>query len=227
MTGETLKEGRLAAGLTQVEAARRLRLSQPYLSQLERGRREVSPHLARMTLKLYRLPPTSLAPPSELGQGADPGRLPNQLATLGYPGYGHLRKSPPVNPAVVVLDAVSEKNLDGRVAEAVPWVLERFPDLDWKWLLDRAKRHDLQNRLGFLVTVAQKLAEKGHHRASVEKLASVRDELEKSRLVAETTLGREGMPAAEREWLREHRSPEARHWNVLSGLSARELPYAG
>ena len=76
------------------------------------------------------------------------------------------------------------------------------------------------------MTVARKLAEKGRDRAAAAKLGRVHDELERARLVAETTLGRAAMPEAEREWLREHRSPEARHWNVLSGLSVRELPYA-
>ncbi len=226
MTGAGLKQARLAAGLTQLAAARQLGLSQPYLSQLERGRRAVTPGLARAAAKRYRLPPTSLAAPPDFREGGDPRRLPNQLAALGYPGYAHLRKSPPVNPAVVVFDALSDENLDGRVAEALPWVLARFPDLDWTWLLDRVRRHDFQNRLGFLVTVARTLAEKGTDRAAAAKLGRVHDELERARLVAETTLGRAAMPAAEREWLREHRSPEARHWNVLSGLSVRELPYA-
>src|SRR5580765_2669571 len=105
MTGAGLRQARLAAGLTQLTAARQLGLSQPYLSQLERGRRPVTPGLARAAAKLYRLPPTALAAPPDFREGADPRRLPHQLAALGYPGYGHLRKSPPVNPAVVVFDA--------------------------------------------------------------------------------------------------------------------------
>ena len=54
----------------------------------------------------------------------------------------------------------------------------------------------------------------------------VEKELELSRLAAETTLGRESMPEAEKRWLRENRPPEAKHWNVLSSLTASELPYA-
>ena len=227
MNGTELKQGRLAAKLTQVEASERLGLSQPYLSQLERERRAVTPGLARAAARLYRLPPTSLAPPPEPPDSRDVSeRLPNQLAALGYPGFSHLRKSSPVNPAVVALDALSERNLDERVAEAMPWVLEQFPELDWKWLVDHAKRRNVQNRLGFLVTVARMLAKKRLNKTAVEKLSSVKEELESSRLVAETTLGREAMPLAERVWLRAHRSPEARHWNVLAGLTLQELPYA-
>jgi post-segregation antitoxin (ccd killing protein) len=50
-------------------------------------------------------------------------------------------------------------------------------------------------------------------------------ELELSRLAAETTLGRDSMPEAEKRWLRENRSPQAKRWNVLSSLTAAELPY--
>jgi transcriptional regulator with XRE-family HTH domain len=227
MRGEQLKQGRLAATLTQVEAAERLGLSQPYLSQLETGSRAVTPGVARAAAKLYRLPPTSLTPPPEPPETRDASeRLPRQLAALGYPGYSHLRKSPLANPAVVVLEALSEESLDGRVTEALPWVLEQYPELDWKWLVANAKLRNVQNRLGFLVTVALKLAERRLNKPAVEKLNRVEDELESARLAAETTLGREAMPPAEREWLREHRSPEARHWNVLAGLKLQELPYA-
>ena len=227
MNGPELKQGRLAAKLTQVEASERLGLSQPYLSQLERGRRAVTPGLARAAVRLYRLPPTSLAPPPEHPEVKDVSvRLPNQLAALGYPGFSHLRKSSPLNPAVVVLDALSQESLDGRVAEALPWVLEQFPSLDWDWLVDHAKRRNVQNRLGFLVTVARMVAAKRLNEAAVEKLSRVQEELESSRLVAETTLGREAMPSAERAWLREHRSRQARHWNVLAGLKLQDLSYA-
>ena len=34
------------------------------------------------------------------------------------------------------------------------------------------------------------------------------------------------MPEAEKRWLRENRPPQAEHWNVLSSMTAAELPYA-
>jgi hypothetical protein len=34
------------------------------------------------------------------------------------------------------------------------------------------------------------------------------------------------MPAAERRWLASNRSPLARHWNLLTGLTVDQLPYA-
>ena len=166
------------------------------------------------------------SPPSPPARGRSEKTLPNRLAALGYPGFSHLRKSPPVNPALVVLETVSTNDLDGRVAEAMPWVLERHPHLDWKSLVAYAKVRDVQNRLGFFVTLARELAEARPNPTASARLTRVESQLEASRLAAETTLGRDSMPEAERAWLRKHRPPEARHWNVLSAMKVQDLPYA-
>jgi len=225
---DRLRPGRERSGLTQVEAAARLGLSQPYLSQLERGQRAVTSSVARAAAKLYRLPATALPVPLEPPKGRTKrDKLARQLAALGYPGYSHLRPGPPVNPALVVLEALSEDNLDARVTEALPWVLVQYPELEWKWLVSHAKLRNLQNRLGFLVAVAGDLAEDHPDRsAAAARLKEVERELERARLAAETTLGREAMPAAERAWLRENRPPQAKRWNVLASLTAEQLPYA-
>jgi hypothetical protein len=91
------------------------------------------------------------------GAAADAGQLARQLSGLGYPGFAHLRPRK-ANPAAVVLEALLQKNLEVRLAEALPWVLLTYPDLDWSWLVRHAKLHDVQNRLGFLVAVAKNLA---------------------------------------------------------------------
>jgi transcriptional regulator with XRE-family HTH domain len=228
MTASQFRSGRAKAGLTQAEAAARLGLSQPYLSQLERGRRRVPERVARAAARLYKLPPTALpVPPKPPEKKAVRDRLPHELAALSYPGYEHLRRSAPVNPASVVLEALSQDDLDARVTEALPWVLARYPELDWDWLLSHAKLRNLQNRLGFLVSVARSLAERGSDfSAAVPRLRKVEQELELARLVADTTLGREAMPAAEKEWLRANRPPEAQRWNVLTNMTAERLPYA-
>jgi hypothetical protein len=54
-------------------------------------------------------------------------------------------------------------------------------------------------------------------------LSEVAQQLEGARLGKEDTLCRDSMPAAERRWLREHRSPVAKHWNLLTSLSAEQL----
>jgi hypothetical protein len=57
-------------------------------------------------------------------------------------------------------------------------------------------------------------------------LSAVEVKLERSRLAREDTLCRESMPDAERRWLTSNRSPLARHWNLLTGLTVDQLSYA-
>src|SRR5262245_20335804 len=227
MTGAQFKAGRKSARLTQVQAAARLGLSQPYVSQLERGRRTVPLKLAQSVARLFHLSPTALPLPEEpLSRGSGADGFVRALATLGYPGFAHVRAARAVNPARLVLDALAEDNLDARVSAALPWVLLEYPDLDWDWLVSRAKLGNLQNRLGFLVALARETAAAQPRWKEVStRLAAVETELEHARLAAETTLGREGMPSAERRWLRKHRSLLARRWNVLTSLTSEHLRY--
>ena len=228
MTSERLKAGRLNAGLTQVQAARRLGVSQPYLSQLEKGERPVRAELARAAATLYRLPATALPIPEStpVADGADPQRLARQLAGLGYPGFAHLR-SIKANPAAVVLECLLQRDLEVRLVEALPWVLLAYPDMDWSWLVRQAKLRDAQNRLGFLVALARGVAmTQAQFRDALEPLSSVEEQLERARLVREDTLCREFMAIAERRWLEARRSPLARHWNLLTGLTSDHLSYA-
>lgn len=224
MTSDRFKSGRLQAGLTQKQAAAALGVSQPYLSQLEMGQRPVTAELARAATTLYRLPATALPmpePPSK-EDVADGAQLARQLSGLGYPGFQHLRPRK-ANPAAVVLAALLQDDLETRLAEALPWVLLTYPDLDWAWLVRHAKLHDVQNRLGFLVAVAKGLAA---DQPAFTQLAAIEQQLERARLAREDTLCRESMPAAERRWLQAHRSALARHWNLLTGLTADQLSYA-
>lgn len=228
MTNGQLKTGRLKAGLTQIRAAAALGVSQPYLSQMEMGQRPVTPELARSATSLYRLPATALPmpePPCE-GETVDAAHLARQLAGLGYPGFAHLRPRK-TNPAAVVLEALLQKDLETRLAEALPWVLLRYPDLDWPWLVRHAKLEDAQNRLGFLVSVAKSLSVgRPDLETAFTRLSAVEQQLERARLAREDTLCRESMPMAERRWLKENRSPIAQHWNLLTGLTAEHLSYA-
>jgi hypothetical protein len=104
-------------------------------------------------------------------------------------------------------------------------VLLKYPDLDWAWLLREAKVDDLQNRLGFLVSVARQLAEFRGETETAKKLTEQEQTLEGSRLLREGAF-RESLTDAERRWLREHRRPHAAHWNMLSTVNASELANA-
>lgn len=227
MRYEQLKAGRLQARLTQKQAARRLGVSQPYLSQLEKGERPVTAELALAATTLYRLPATALPLPGTLTEdaGTDATLLARQLSGLGYPGFAHLRPRR-ANPAAIVFAALSQGNLETRLAEALPWVLLTYPDLDWRWLIRHAKLQDVQNRLGFLVSMAKTLAaQKTENQAAFNLLSAAEQQLERARLAREDTLCREAMPEAERHWLETNRSLLARHWNLLTGLTADQLSY--
>jgi transcriptional regulator with XRE-family HTH domain len=227
MTGVLWRTGRDRAGLTQVKAERSLNVTQPYLSQLENGLRVPGAELERKAAKLYQLPPTSLPlrEPLELRE-VSPGEVQRKLASVGYPGFAHVRSKVVSNPAEVVLSAVVHRDLDTRLVEALPWVLSTYTDLNWEWLRDRAKLNNAQNRLGYLVHLAEQTARVlPAHRDAAQVLSGWENELEEARLAREGTLCRDSMPEPERKWLRSNRPEAAAHWSLLTGLTTEQLPY--
>lgn len=226
MTGEMLRAARLQKGWTQAQAANEFGVSQGYVALLEGGARQPSEGLSHLMVKKLGLPPTAV--PLVQGRPADSDRLATDLADLGYPGFAHLVRSRRVtrNPAAVLLDALHVDSLEARTVEALPWLVARFPDLDWDWLVPRAKASDLQNRLGFVVTLARQLAERSKS-TTAESLRARELGLERSRLVREDAFGRSSMTEAERRWLRTNRPESAARWNVLSNLTAEHLQDVG
>jgi len=217
MNHEQLKATRLNRGWTQQEAAARLGVTQAYLSMLEEGRRDPSSNLARKLMRVYGLPPTVL-PVSEVRENVTTDFLAQGLASLGYPGFAHLhRGTRTVNPAVFLLTALAQHNLEARVAEGLPWLVLRYSDMDFGWLVPQARMRNLQNRVGFSVTLA--------------RLASQNDTLQvPEKMLADSKLEKEDsfckdLSEPERRWLREHSSDEAKRWNLLSDLRPDALRY--
>jgi hypothetical protein len=158
---------------------------------------------------------------------ADEDALALELAFLGYPGFSHLRPGREgKNPAEVLLSALSAGDLDSRLVEALPWVLLNYPDLDWEGLMTAAKASDLQNRLGFVTSVARQLAEMNGENGKAALLGKREAELEQSRLECEDTLCHDSLTESEKRWLRERRSEEAKRWGLLADLSPEHLHYA-
>lgn len=174
--------------------------------------------MARMAARVLDLPATALPLGSTSAPLGDDAAA-TALATLGYPGFAYLRRRPALNPAELLLRTLKTADLNARVVEALAWVALTYADLDWEWLVRHAKLDDLQNRLGFLVTLARRLAEKRENAEAAGRLARAEQALEYSRLQREDAF-RPSMTDAERRWLREHRSPEARRWNVLTNLDS-------
>jgi hypothetical protein len=148
------------------------------------------------------------------------------LAALGYPGFSHLKTRHKKNPAEVLLSALSARDLNSRLTEALPWLLLEYSDLDWQSLVTEAKARDLQNRLGFLVSVARRIAERQGNREKAEWLRSKEVTLESFRLLLEDTLCHDSLTRAEREWLDTSRSEDAKYWRLLTDLTPEHLSYA-
>lgn len=228
MTGKDLKSGREEKGWTQEEAAARLGMSQPYLSLLEKGVRRVPEKLARKAASALGLSAATL-PVGTRWEGVQPkhaNTLAMDLSALGYPGFAYLKSKRKKNPGEILLSALSAKCLESRVAEALPWLLLQYPDLDWDSLIIAAKTRDLQNRLGFVTTLARRVAEKRGENNKAELLRKQEQVLERSRLFLEDTLCNDSLTQAERRWLKTNRPPDAKHWRVLTDLSAEHLSYA-
>lgn len=220
MRPEQLRPARQATGLTQQQAAERLGVSQAYLAMLEHGQRPVTARLASKIVRVYALGPTALSLESDAVDHGDSATLATALARLGYPGFRHLRGGRRKNPAVVLLAAVAASDLEVRVLEALPWLAVEYIDLDWDWLIREAKLRDVQNRLGFLVALARRVADKRGDEAAVCKLRQAQEVLERARLVREDTLCQQSLSDAERRWLRQARPPDAHHWNLLTDLDS-------
>ena len=229
MDGTMLKEARLEKKWTQEQAALALDVTQAYLSMLEKGRRLMSDRFVRKALKVLNLPPTVLPLRSEemgLPLSSQKRDFSAELSALGYPGFAYLRARRRRNPAEVLLEALNEPNLDARVAEGLPWLAMTYVDMDWDWLVRNAKVRDRQNRLGFAVSLAGDVAEGKNDMERARELRQYLEVLESARLAREDTFCHDSMTQAERAWLREHRSPAAAHWNLLTDMKGEHLAYA-
>jgi len=98
--------------------------------------------------------------------------------------------------------------------------------MDWDWLVRNAKVRDRQNRLGFAVSLAGDVAEGKNDMERARELRQYLGVLEGARLAREDTFCHDSMTQAERAWLREHRSPAAAHWNLLTDMKGEHLAYA-
>jgi hypothetical protein len=195
---------------------------------LESGKRQLTPALARKMVAAYGLPPAELPVPAAFtpGEKVDGQRLVEDLAKLDYPGFAYVRtRVRAKHPGEVLLTALAQENLEGRAAEALPWLLLQYWRMDLAWLVVEAKKSDLQNRLGFVVNLARQLSERGTEAERTQALTSLESLLEPSRLAREDYFYRSPRNDRERQWLLENRPEPARHWNLLSDLRPEHLQY--
>jgi transcriptional regulator with XRE-family HTH domain len=216
-----LKAARNERNWTEKEAAGRLGMSQSYLAMLERGQRKVTPRLARKFKSAYGLRATVLPTPDAFKPRVSVANeeFVNEVSALGYPGFAYPKaRVKERNPAETLVEALSQTSLESRIVEALPWLLLTYWDMNLGWLVREAKLNNLQNRLGFVVSLAEEVSNRSGSRDEERNraLSELRNMLEKSRLAREDTFLKPVNTEVEREWLRENRSDEARHWNLLT-----------
>ena len=156
----------------------------------------------------------------------DAETLANDLAWLGYPGFAYLDPKRKKNPEEVLLAALSSDCLESRAAEALPWLLLTYSDLDWPTLINTSNAKGLQNKLGFVTCLARKVAEMRGETHVAEVLRYQERVLERSRLFSEDTFCNRSLTMVERRWLESNRSDEAKHWRLLTDLSPEHLSCA-
>jgi transcriptional regulator with XRE-family HTH domain len=228
MTGNDVRHARKQQQWTQTDLAEKLGVTQAYVSLLESNRRKVPRRLQPKIVAVLRFSATALP----VTGNADPlseDRIVASLAILGYPGFAHLAQAKRVrelNPAELLDRTLRGPHVEARLAEALPWVLVRYPDLDWEWLVSQAKQHDFQNRLGFVVTIARELADRSGNASTAQALRAWESVLERSRLQKEDSFAGDTLTDGERRWLQTNRSPEAAQWNMLSNVSVDTLTNA-
>ncbi len=222
MIGVALRQARQKAGLSQVETARLLNVSQTLLSMMEKGKRSVTFDVAASAVKLLAVSPAEL-PPSIRVRHSD-SQLAAELGALGYPGFGHLNGELR-NPAEVLFDALDRADLDARVAEALPWLPLQFSNMNWEWLVTLAKQHNRQNRLGFLIGLAARVALRRNLRSVAKSLYRVVSILRDARLAKNDTLCQESWPRSQRQYAHLKRSKLAAFWNLDTRLTENDLAY--
>jgi transcriptional regulator with XRE-family HTH domain len=208
--------------MTQVEAAARFGVSQTLLSLMEKGERSVTSAVAELAVKHLQATPAELPVAFETRHSDD--QLAADLGALGYPGYGYLQ-SQLRNPAEVLFDALDRPNLDARLVEALPWVPLRYPNVDWSRLTVEAKVRNRQNRLGFVVALAAKVAKKQGKHDVAKHLSKVVNALEEARLAKTDTLCQESWPPSQRKFAHNQRSALAAHWKLDTRLTEENLAH--
>src|ERR1700694_2236322 len=100
MNGQDLRQARKRRGWTQQQAAEHLRVSQGYISMLERDHRHLPLHLVNDVLNAYVVSPLALPlHGSEAWSQLNAAALTAQLAGLGYPGFSYMKVQGSWNPA--------------------------------------------------------------------------------------------------------------------------------
>jgi transcriptional regulator with XRE-family HTH domain len=223
MNATGLRAARSSAGMSQALAAKRLGVTQSYLSLLERGKRRVPARLAAKAATLFRANPLllPLTPWHEwVPREVSNQWLAEQLALLGYPGFAYMRsRLTRVHPADLLMTGLSQPVVEPRVMEGLFWSLTKYWQMDRTWLVQVAKLHGLQNKLGFAAELCSALMLPAETRSNLYRLAV---ELAPVRLADEAALC-DKLSSSQERWYRENRGPRSSKWNLVTNWEPEHL----
>jgi hypothetical protein len=151
-----------------------------------RGYRPLPARLVSLAVRKLHLAPTALPmlpPLATQFAPVAPDELASALARLGSRDSDTKQARGGIQPAFLVAGTLVHLDLEVRIVEALPWILSKFHDLDWIWLIAQCRLLNVQNQLGYLIVLARQL---GNSTADVN-LKSALFNLEESRLVVEGT----------------------------------------
>lgn len=94
------------------------------------------------------------------------------------------------------------------------------------WLVQNARKLNLQNRLRFVVSLARRVTEMRLEGSRSAELSQLENLLDDSRLAKEDSFYRPPRTESERDWLWKNRTADAVHWNLLSDMRPQHLRYA-
>lgn len=150
------------------------------------------------------------------------------LGALGYPGFlslfSEIEAEEGHDPAVVLMAALACDRLEEPVVAALPWLVLRYENLDWNWLVAEARRRGVQNRLGFVVSLALRASAASLGMERLTRLAAIEEELFACRLPRQETRWLR-LPAARRNSAAARRSEEATQWGMPSCLRSDEIRF--
>ena len=152
------------------------------------------------------------------------------MCSLGLNGKAFIPLlSPYVCAVSAIMAARTIENRRDRLATILiaAWLASTYDDMDWLWLVENDMLHGRQNRLRFTVSLTAELAQRKNNRECASTLHLQLQILETSRLFEEDTLRHDFMTETEKASVREHRTPAAVHWSLLTDLKAEQVPYAG
>ena len=107
-------------------------------------------------------------------------QLAEEFGSLGYVGYAYLGKPLSRKPDEILLDALTYSNLEPRLVEALPWLVQEY----WHYLpkvADEVRRFDCQNKLGFLVDLARRVSQNPQRAAALKSMEGLLEEIRLNR----------------------------------------------